>query len=535
MFKVLLVDDEPLMRVALQSMLDWEAYSYSVCGTAANGEDALHLIEKHKPELVITDLKMPRMDGISLIREIQIRGYACKILVISNYSDFELVREALKLGAVDYLLKLDMDEASLAHQLEQVRLLLEKDRSNQEIEFERTQLMDSQKKKQILRDFFSSDVSDPSSFLLGNFDCSFSFSNSSAAMFYIILENGPADTQAWVDFGILENVVADALSQAELPTEIFSVFPSGIVVMTPVANCSLRPFSSHLQNILQTYVASTCTVLYTNSFLGYQQAKEKFSCCKTAHQIRFYKESSIIDAESIHFSKRVDAVPPADFARELLRNGRMQGPSAAEDMWIIFSATCCADLVFPAVLRTYLIQMFESLSMLVCAAQAEHPHDAHQTINTILNEISQCNSFSSLSTYVVNALPKIFFPAHIHKEVIELIDYINLNYAQKLSLKKLAEHVYLNESYICRIFKEDTGTSIINYINSVRMEHAAKLLKSGAIPPRDICDSIGIDTPSYFYRLFKSYFGVSPSQFLKKNDTSTTTAAIPFGTSSDIE
>lgn len=533
MFKVLLVDDEPLMRVALQSMLNWETYGYSVCGTAANGEDALHLIEKHNPELVITDLKMPRMDGISLIREIQSRECSCKILVISNYSDFELVREALKLGAVDYLLKLDMDEASLAHQLEQVRLLLEKDRSDQKIELERMQLIDSQRKKQILRDFFSSDASDPSSFLQDNFDCNFSFSNSSAAMFYIILEDGPADTQAWVDFGILENVVADALSQAELPTEIFSVFPSGIVVMTPVADYSLRPFSSHLQNILQTYVASSCTVLYTNSFLGYQQAKEKFSYCKTAHQIRFYEESTIIDAESIHFSNSVDAISPADFARELLRNGRIQGLAAAETVWANFSTTCRADLVFPAVLRTYLIQMFECLSDLVCATPAEHPHDANQTIIAVLNKISQCNSFSSLSTYIVNALSKIFFSVHMHQEVIELIDYINLNYTQKLSLKKLAEQVYLNKSYICRIFKEDTGTNIINYINSVRMEHAAEMLKNGNSSPRDICDAVGIDTPSYFYRLFKSHFGVSPSQFLNQNNTAATAVSISFAPLSD--
>ena len=177
--------------------------------------------------------------------------------------------------------------------------------------------------------------------------------------------------------------------------------------------------------------------------------------------------------------------------------------------------------------------MFECLSDLVCATPAEHPHDANQTIIAVLNKISQCNSFSSLSTYIVNALSKIFFSVHMHQEVIELIDYINLNYTQKLSLKKLAEQVYLNKSYICRIFKEDTGTNIINYINSVRMEHAAEMLKNGNSSPRDICDAVGIDTPSYFYRLFKSHFGVSPSQFLNQNNTAATAVSISFAPLSD--
>ena len=108
MYQVLIVDDEPIVKIALRSMLDWSTLGFHICATASNGQEALEMAEKYRPHLIICDLKMPVMDGIELIRTAKDRKMDCEFLVISNYEDFNYVRTALVLGASDYILKVSI-------------------------------------------------------------------------------------------------------------------------------------------------------------------------------------------------------------------------------------------------------------------------------------------------------------------------------------------------------------------------------------------------------------------------------------------
>ena len=113
MYSILIVDDEPIVKIALRSILPWEEHGFSICGTASNGLEALSLIEQHHPDVIITDLKMPEMDGLELIRTLKEKNCPGEILVLSNYEDFDSVRSALLLGAADYLLKIKIQPDTL--------------------------------------------------------------------------------------------------------------------------------------------------------------------------------------------------------------------------------------------------------------------------------------------------------------------------------------------------------------------------------------------------------------------------------------
>ncbi|NLM55669.1 MAG: response regulator, partial [Firmicutes bacterium] len=121
MLKVLIVDDEAIVRVGLKSMIDWQAHGFELVGEARDGRGALEMIAAYRPDVVITDLRMPVLDGLELLRAINQRQYQCRVVVLSSYDDFELVREAMKLGAVDYLLKLEVEPEQLIKVLEAFR------------------------------------------------------------------------------------------------------------------------------------------------------------------------------------------------------------------------------------------------------------------------------------------------------------------------------------------------------------------------------------------------------------------------------
>ena len=120
MLKILIVDDEQVVRVYLQSIVNWEQYDCQVVTTCENGMEALEVMAQQPIDLILTDLEMPKMNGLQLIEEIRSRGYQTKVIVLSDHSDYDLSREAMKLGALDYYVKTNVKEADIISMIELV-------------------------------------------------------------------------------------------------------------------------------------------------------------------------------------------------------------------------------------------------------------------------------------------------------------------------------------------------------------------------------------------------------------------------------
>ncbi|MEG0687923.1 MAG: response regulator, partial [Hungatella sp.] len=118
MYQVLIVDDEEIIKIGLRSIINWEQYGFNIVGTAENGQQALDTAKKIRPDVIITDLYMPIMDGFELIERLKKNGLECEIIVLSNYGDIENVKKAIKMGAEDYILKVSYDQKKFAVLLE---------------------------------------------------------------------------------------------------------------------------------------------------------------------------------------------------------------------------------------------------------------------------------------------------------------------------------------------------------------------------------------------------------------------------------
>jgi len=105
MFKVMIIDDEPIIRKGIKNILNWEKFDCEVCAEASDGEEGKIIIEKYRPDILITDIRMPGTDGLKMISEVKALIPDCKIIVLTGYRDFDYVQEALKLGVFDFVLK----------------------------------------------------------------------------------------------------------------------------------------------------------------------------------------------------------------------------------------------------------------------------------------------------------------------------------------------------------------------------------------------------------------------------------------------
>ena len=132
MRKVLIVDDELLARRMLKESIVWEEYGYSSCGEAANGKDGLEKAVQLRPDLIFVDIKMPVMSGLTMVREIQALELGCEIVMLTCYEDFDYVREAMRCGAADYLLKHTFEDEDLKELLRRIEKRIQKEENRME-------------------------------------------------------------------------------------------------------------------------------------------------------------------------------------------------------------------------------------------------------------------------------------------------------------------------------------------------------------------------------------------------------------------
>lgn len=133
MYKLLIVDDEPLVQIGVKSMLNWGDYGIEVIGSASNGKQALDIIESNIPDIVITDIKMPIMDGLELTKNcIENLEKPPAFTILTSYEEFELAKRAIRYNVVDYLIKLELDANVLQESIEKALVKIKKNHEEKE-------------------------------------------------------------------------------------------------------------------------------------------------------------------------------------------------------------------------------------------------------------------------------------------------------------------------------------------------------------------------------------------------------------------
>ncbi|NLW02840.1 MAG: response regulator [Clostridiaceae bacterium] len=517
MKRVLVVDDEFLVRLGLRTTMDWEAHGYEIVGEASNGREALEMFDEADPDILLTDIKMPVMDGFKLIEEARKRKKNLQVVILSHYDEFTYVQKALEFGAVQYILKSEMNEQKLIDLLQKLSL---KDKS-QPVEEPDIKAESENYLKDLLfgkapdDDFTAEDGAAPPAGL---------FSGSA----YIAI-------RGFCETSMLHEDSRKMLSKT-VKTIVDKAFSDASTVMFFYKD--------------QLYFTSIVNAKDGSIITGLQDAVKAMQ--QLIRNIRQYFEVVVqVGLSMLGKPERFPAmIGEAELARKVcffsMQPVEVFYPEMArgKEKHIRISRSKLSSFIDEkdkAGLKEYILGIFNELKSEKSYGTFKNAViDLLSVARTICEEqkIDQTSSLSpakfshenclvmpfidNAETYMQELYAAIADAAINHESgysalVQNTIAYIRSNYSKNISLSDAAEAAEVSSSYLSLIFKQETGVNFSNYLTDYRMEMAKKMLVNTNKKIYEIAEDIGFSSPYYFSKVFKEYTGLTCKEYKDKN------------------
>ncbi|WP_019423593.1 response regulator [Paenibacillus sp. OSY-SE] len=530
MYKVLIVDDESIVRIAMKTMIPWEANQFQLLGTAENGRAAMAVIQEEEPDIVITDLKMPEMDGLELIQNIKEQAHRCRIIVLSNYGEYEMVREAMKLGAEDYLLKVTLQSDDL---LELMRTVSERIEKERERERENVQLRvalkekESRTRNELWKEWLTDRdaAQNEAAWVKKAERAGIGQHLKQCAMLHITVDRyeqaitaGKIKDRHLLRFSI-QNFVSDVLSEykhyewIELNNKDFVV----LLAEDGYTRALIPTLARHIQKTLHMYLNVNVTVVYTDTFSAFPNWRGEWQRCRHTGELVFYME----DSESLEDipclqAEEMEAVQRETSESKAMTSAKMVECGSGGD-WATLTAS--VDYLLDEAIINRMPP--NELKRLAVDVMREMKLDMSLENEQLLARMQQSESCYQLRDNWYRAISALAEArnndlARQRPEIRDAILFMKRNYQHKITLGMIASEVKMNESYLSRLFKQETGLNMMQYLTDIRMEKAKVLLKDPQAKVKEVAAIVGIEDPFYFNRLFRKTFGESPSHFKEK-------------------
>ncbi len=530
MIKILIVDDEPLVRIGLKLALEWETHGFTIVGEASNGEQALNLLDQLSPDIVITDIKMPILDGIGLTKEICSKYSNTKVIILSSYSDYEYVREAMKNGAVDYLKKNDINPEKILPILSKLK---------EEIIRYKLFPNDSDKYKQyvtecisMLRDDFLKELLDENSLnkneieeYLRNFNINFPEGHYILLTIFIdnfkeVQKKYSEKDEKLLRFS-MKNMADEVLGTAS--SQFIMCSSSEYVMIFPVEQTDsfiegLLETCNDFKEVLNDYLNISISIGISNIHTGINGIKIAYGETVKALYFKFYRtKGSTIRYQDIKFIELVQINPGLTqhlFERLQLmiksKNIKLCNEILEEVRQLIISGNKLLDIKESRSLYLNLVEKFNWIFQ-------EEYFKSNKNSNTYEN-IVVAENISDIEEVIRNYFIDniVLISADVDKKdinkILKAVEYINLNYDKELTLQTVADKVNLNAFYFSRVFKKETGISFTDYLTKLRIDKSKELLLEG-IKAFEVSEKVGYLNYTYFSKLFKKTVGVNPSKY----------------------
>lgn len=527
MYRVLIVDDEPFILDGLFHIIQWEEYGAEIVAKAANGIEALNLIENMNIDILITDIKMPEMDGLELLQNIRKLELNPKIIILSGYDDFKLVKEAARLGIENYLLKpIEEDELS-ATLLNTIDKLENEMRTKIRIQESYNFLRENILYRWVTNNISDEELKNRAEFLNLNLNANYYMVSIVRLLKRSIQDS--YDTNPGNLLFDIRNIVSKELEDYG-NNIMFATVQGDLVILFSWENEEVDFKSAvHLLNQcminIKRNTQNDVFITIGPAVSGYQQTYLSYN---KAFKLLDYQlvmpRSSIVNFESISKNSfETTSMFKIDFEKFKRILAAKDKEAALQFIEDIYAKLRTMEGITPEYVRNLTLEIllnilstFNNQNMFQI-----HKHNFSNLSDDTLSEILNSHDLSEVSAQLKSIIEESISKNDSLRQdsnpfIISLLQYIDKNYAQEMSLKTLSIKFKVNAAYLGQLFKNSTGELFSNYLNRIRIDKAKGMLAGTNMKIGDIAAKVGYNNVNYFSNLFKKMTGVYPTEY-KKN------------------
>jgi two-component system response regulator YesN len=514
MYKVLLVDDERIIREGIASLLDWASFNLMLSGTAQNGIEALRMINEEQPDIVITDMKMPVFDGLQLIKVVHNQYPDIRFIILSGYGEFDLANTAMKYGVKHYVLK-PCNENKIVAVLEEVKRELEQRKQIED--YIKKSKYDFEKmlplvKEQFLRDFIMNRAYTKAE---GEYYCEL-LEVKKEGMKLILLQ--PEGESTLEDAFALSSIANKQICHGDIYLNT-ALMNKVLLLIRDMFDEEVLDFIKRIKNSFKHYNSAEITVYYSERFY-FEDAPAAYSEAKELLKYAFYLgEGSIITKKDIQ--NYCDQVQNKELYYDYNRISTVVRCGKSDDVNSeiknFFDRLRALKLEM-TIAKTYCIELF-------LAIIRQCKSDEMEMYTKKMQDISRMDSIDQIQEFIKetgNKLTKANYEGIVRRNsklVSTMIHYASENIGNaELSLKWLANNkLYMNVGYLGKLFTKETGEKFSQFLMKMRIEKATAMIdECEAERVYEVAERVGLgDNPQYFSHIFKAYTGLTPTEYFK--------------------
>lgn len=541
LYKVMIVEAKKQMVHIYKNMIPWEEYGFEVSLVADTETSALAYYGEYKHDLIITDIDLKSGNGISLIKKLKRIAPACLVIVIAAQEDYDSVREAFLAGAYDYLLKSRIRYSALAQVLEKVKETLIHQEGTvekaEEIAWEET----LEKILGLIRDKQKVDyellhtilAQSELAVLQGRYRILYfrqdNIKNFNRSMKQYDKPNW-MNTDEFVDMFRSKISLRDEiqLQLREIITELIQDIPQAVLQFTKKhSGLILLPIMEHTEyerlakDIIQTInhrLTYECSITISKEVQGIESFLDVYKEVMEYHGHKFYDGDSCV--ECMDEQKEYHSLPAMMITYE---EDIVQGVSEQSFHKVEQGYTCAMDymkehMIHPDEVKAYFVGVLQHTEAMITkkGIQEQYPFDIlrdgiMESESIMFLKLELEKMFKTLIDW-----SKEHRVSKYHQKVAAMLSYIDDHIGDKIILDDVALAARLSTTHASRMFKNDVGTSIVDYVNQRKMMHAEELLHDNTKKIKDIALAVGMKDQLYFNKVFKKYYAMSPREYKKK-------------------
>ena len=510
MYRVIIVDDEPVIRRGLRETIEWDALGLEVAGEAADGQEALKLIREIRPEILITDIRMPEMDGLELIREVKKLDFNVKITILSGYSDYDYLKAAIRLGVDNYLLK-PIDNDELISNLKNAVSEIEKEAATSLQIRQGTVLLRSNTLRRLVTGNISSEeLKEKAEFLHIPLD---------AERYLCAVCSINRQIPAELRESFFRDIIAEKSSGRQMA---FMDGDGNLALLLIFDEAADR---QEIQRELEELTERAAQERKIPLMIGAGRPAEKTGEIRASYESAkealeygaFLKNGGVIWYDEVPETPRTEQIPDRidyDRMKELIRRGEEQ--ELKEYLSGELNAMTAEAGVSHHRVRNLIMHI--AVRMTDCFRTIYGSMNAfREPADFDFARLFTLRSYEEMRAWLFQLCEELFAANQAllgrSTSIVGLaVDYIMEHYREGVTLRQVAADCHVNTSYLGQIFRKETGSAFTDYVNALRIQEATRLLGDPTLKVYEIAEQVGFTDYHYFLKIFRKVTGKSPTE-----------------------